>query len=156
MGGMQVLEQIIETDPAAHVILMTADYSAESAWRLSRSAPAITGTSRFRSIYARVDPHLVEEARKRKRSLQAEDELRANSGFEGIVGSSRPMYEMLSRVLRVAPYYRTALIVGETGTGKDLVARALHQLSPVAEGPMSCSIVPPWWRRCLKASCSGT
>ncbi len=51
---------------------------------------------------------------------------------------------MLSRVRRVAPYYRTALIVGETGTGKDLVARALHRLSPVASGPyvvLNCSAV---------------
>ena len=87
---------------------------------------------------------MVEEARKRKRSQQLEDELRTNSEFEGIVGSSRPMYEMLSRVRRVAPYYRTALIVGETGTGKDLVARALHRLSPVASGPyvvLNCSAV---------------
>ena len=54
------------------------------------------------------------------------------------------MCEMLSRIQRVAPHYRTVLITGETGTGKDLVARALHRLSPVASGPyvvLNCSAV---------------
>ncbi len=92
MGGMQVLKQIIETDPAAHVILMTADYSTESAMEAVRKGasdywnkPVSLGLVREQI------GKLVEEARKRKRSLQLEDELRTNSGFEGIVGSSRPM-----------------------------------------------------------------
>jgi DNA-binding NtrC family response regulator len=56
------------------------------------------------------------------------------SEFEGIVGRSPQMWEMHSHIRRIAPHYRAALITGETGTGKDLVARALHKLSPVASG----------------------
>jgi transcriptional regulator with PAS, ATPase and Fis domain len=54
------------------------------------------------------------------------------------------MWDMFSRVRRVAPHYRSVLITGETGTGKDLVAQALHRLSPVARGQMvvlNCSAV---------------
>jgi transcriptional regulator with PAS, ATPase and Fis domain len=49
--------------------------------------------------------------------------------FEGIVGRSPLMWEMFSRIRRVAPHYRAALIIGETGAGKDLVAQSLHKLS---------------------------
>ena len=51
---------------------------------------------------------------------------------------------MFSRIQRVAPHYRAVLIAGETGTGKDLVARAIHKLSPVASGRyvvLNCSAV---------------
>ena len=68
----------------------------------------------------------------------------AASEFEGIIGRSPLMWEMFSRIRRVAPHYRTVLITGETGTGKDLVARALHRLSPAASGRfvvLNCSAV---------------
>jgi DNA-binding NtrC family response regulator len=87
---------------------------------------------------------LVEEVRKRQRALQLEDELRTTSEFEGIVGRSPLMWEMFSRTRRVAPHYRALLITGATGTGKDLIARALHRLSPVASGcyvVLNCSAV---------------
>ena len=45
------------------------------------------------------------------------------------------MHELFARVRRIAPHFRTALLTGQTGTGKELVARALHDLSPVAKGP---------------------
>ena len=54
------------------------------------------------------------------------------------------MWEIFSRIRRVAPHYRSVLITGETGTGKDLAARALHHLSPVAPGRfvvLNCSAV---------------
>jgi DNA-binding NtrC family response regulator len=145
LDGMQVLRRIMETDPATHVILMTADYSTQSVVEaVKKGASDCWSKPVSLDLMRQQIRRLVEEAGKRKCSQQAEDELRTNSGFEGIVGSSRPMYEMLSRVRCVAPYYRTALVVGETGTGKDLVARALHQLSPVASGPyvvLNCSAV---------------
>jgi DNA-binding NtrC family response regulator len=145
MGGMQVLKQIMETDPATNVILMTADYSTQSAVEAVKNGASDCWNKPVSLVLMREQiGKFVEEARKRKCSQQLEDELRTDAGFEGIVGSSRPMYQMLSRVRSVAPYYRTALIVGETGTGKDLVARALHRLSPVASGPyvvINCSAV---------------
>ena len=64
--------------------------------------------------------------------------------MRGMIGRSPAIWEMFSRIRRVAPHYRTVLITGETGTGKELAARALHNLSPVASGrfvTLNCSAV---------------
>ena len=135
MSGMEVLERIVEIDPATDVILMSAHYSTESAVEAVKK-----GASDYLNKPISIDPlrerigELVEEVRRRQRALQLEDELRCNSEFEGIVGRSPLMWEMFWRTRRVAPHYRALLITGETGTGKDLIARALHRLSPVASG----------------------
>jgi len=145
MSGMEVLERIVEIDPATDVILMSAHYSTESAVEAVKK-----GASDFLNKPVSIDPlreriaRLVEEVRKRQRALQLEDELRTTSEFEGIVGRSPLMWEMFWRTRRVAPHFRAVLITGETGTGKDLIARALHRLSPVASGRyvvLNCSAV---------------
>ena len=145
MSGMEVLERVMEIEPATDVILMTAHYSTETAVQSIKK-----GASDYLNKPVKIGPlrerigQLVEEARKRERSLQIEEEFRNHSAFEGIVGRSAHMCEMLSRIRRVAPHYRTVLIIGETGTGKDSVAHALHRLSPVASGPfvvLNCSAV---------------
>ncbi len=145
MSGMEVLERIVEIDPATDVILMSAHYSTESAVEAVKK-----GASDYLNKPLSIHPlrerigRLVEEVRKRQRALQLEDELRTTSEFEGIVGRSPLMWEMFSRTRRVAPHYRALLITGETGTGKDLIARALHRLSPVAAGKyvvLNCSAV---------------
>jgi len=145
MNGMEVLERIMEVDPATDVILMSAHYSTESAVEAVKR-----GASDYLNKPVSIGPlrervaTLVEEVRKRQRALQLEDELRTHSEFEGIVGRSPQMWEMFWRVRRVAPHYRALLITGETGTGKDLVAQAIHKLSPVAAGRyvvLNCSAV---------------
>jgi DNA-binding NtrC family response regulator len=66
-------------------------------------------------------------------------------GFEGIVGHSTAMEELLERLRVAAPTRSTVLIVGESGTGKELVANALHQNSPRSRGPfvaINCGAIP--------------
>src|SRR5271163_4455743 len=58
-----------------------------------------------------------------------------NQGFEGMIGRSAVMQEVYELTARVAATSVTVLLTGETGTGKELVARALHRLSPRATGP---------------------
>jgi DNA-binding NtrC family response regulator len=145
MSGMEVLERIMEVDPATDVILMSAHYSTESAVEAVKKGASdyLNKPVSIESLRERV-ARLVEEVRKRHRSLQLEDELRTNSEFEGIVGRSPQMWEMFWRIRRVAPHYRALLITGETGTGKDMVARAVHRLSPVASGNyvvLNCSAI---------------
>ena len=145
MNGLQLLDQIMEVDPTTDVILMSAHYSTESAVEAVRK-----GASDYLNKPVSIGPlrerigRLVEEVRKRQHTLQLEDELRAHAEFEGIVGHSPLMWEMFCRIRRVAPHYRSALITGQTGTGKDLVARAIHRLSPVASRRfvvLNCSAV---------------
>ena len=127
----------MDVDPATEVILMTAHYSTESAVEAIKK-----GASDYLNKPISIGPlrerigKLVEEAKKRERTLHLEEEMRNISAFEGIVGRSPQMWEMFSRIRRVAPHYRSLLITGETGTGKDLVARAIHRLSPAASGLM--------------------
>jgi formate hydrogenlyase transcriptional activator len=69
----------------------------------------------------------------------------ANDGFEGIVGASGSLREVLDLVRTVAPTDSTALIEGETGTGKELIARAIHNLSPRSGHPfvrLNCAAIP--------------
>jgi DNA-binding NtrC family response regulator len=144
MSGMEVLERIMEIDPATDVILMTAHYSAESAVEAIRKGASdyLNKPISLPVLRERVG-RILEDVRRRQRlSGGPGDELQANSHFEGIVGRSPVMWEMLSRIRRVAPHYRSLLITGETGTGKDLVARAIHHLSPAASGryvALNCS-----------------
>jgi len=90
----------------------------------------------------RVGP-LIDTALRRQHILNVDSELLRTAQFEGMVGRSPQMWEVYSRVRRVAPHFRAVLITGATGTGKDLVARALHHLSP-AKGKfvvLNCSAV---------------
>jgi len=69
----------------------------------------------------------------------------ANDGFEGIVGSSGSLREVLDLVRTVAHTDSTALIEGETGTGKELIARAIHNISPRSGYPfvrLNCAAIP--------------
>ena len=67
-------------------------------------------------------------------------------GFGDIVGSSDAMRYVLSKAQQVAPTSSTVLLLGETGVGKDLVAHAIHSLSPRRERPivkLNCAALPP-------------
>ena len=145
LSGLEVLERVIEFDPSIEVILMTAHYSSESAVEAIRKGASdyLNKPISIMALRERVGK-LLEDTRRRQKALQLEDELRASAEFEGIVGNSPLMWEMFSRIRRVARHYRAVLVTGETGTGKDLVAQALHKLSPAASGRfvvLNCSAV---------------
>ncbi len=145
MSGLEVLDRIMEIDPATDVILMTAHYSSETAVEAIKRGASdyLNKPVSIATIRTRIGK-LVEAAKQRQKALHLEQELLENAEFEGIVGNSPLMWEMFSRVRRIAPHYRSVLITGETGTGKDLVAQALHRLSPASKGRLvvlNCSAV---------------
>jgi len=137
VGGMELLEQIVALDPATEVVLLTGCYSTDSAVEAIQKGAAdyLTKPVSVERLQERVDS-LLTELRAGRRCLELENELIQNCQFAGMVGRSPLMIEVFHRIRRIAAHYRTVLVTGETGTGKELVARALHKLSPVAAGPL--------------------
>ncbi len=78
---------------------------------------------------------IAEDFRIRQETEEIERLLNAKYTFAGVVGRSPQILEIFSFIERIVPYYRTVAITGETGTGKEAVARALHAMSPVAAHP---------------------
>jgi formate hydrogenlyase transcriptional activator len=80
-----------------------------------------------------------------KEKVYLEEEIRTDNNFEEIVGESAALRRVLKEVETVAPTDSTVLIHGETGTGKELIARALHQLSPSRQRTfvkLNCAAIP--------------
>jgi formate hydrogenlyase transcriptional activator len=94
--------------------------------------------------------HLFTQLERYRQRLQIEnaylqEEIRAERGFEDIVGQSGVLRSVLRKVKQVAPVETTVLLTGETGTGKELIARAIHELSPRKDRPMiklNCGAIP--------------
>jgi formate hydrogenlyase transcriptional activator len=85
------------------------------------------------------------EERLQNENLVLREEIDRSSMFEEIVGSSKPMSHLLKKVEKVAPSDSTVLILGETGTGKELIARALHRRSKRASRAfvkVNCAAIP--------------
>ncbi len=125
MSGLDVLSRIMEFAPATDVVLMTAHYTTETAVEAIRKGAAdyLEKPIRLPLLRERVG-RLIEDARRRQAAGNETE-------FEGLIGTSPAMAGLFARIRRVAPHYRSALIQGATGTGKDLVARALHARSGV-------------------------
>lgn len=144
MTGLEVLARIMEFDPAIDVVLMTAHYTSDTAVEAIRKGAAdyLNKPISLSVLRDRVG-RLIDTAMQRQQIMDVDDELLRTAQFEGMIGRSPQMWEVFSRIRRTAPHYRAALITGETGTGKDLVAQALHSLSP-AQGKyvvLNCSAV---------------
>ena len=144
-SGMEVLERVVEFDPAIDVILMTAHYTTESAVEAIKKGASdyLNKPLSIAALRERISK-LIQGTRQRRRAMAVGDDLLKNAQFEGMIGRSAAMWETFSRIRRIAPHYRSVLVTGETGTGKELAARALHDLSPVAQGRfvvLNCSAV---------------
>jgi len=133
MNGLEVLDRIIEAAPETEVILITGQYSAESAVEAIRGGASdyITKPLNLNLLRDRIGK-LVAEAQQRQAALQLDSELLKTYQFEGMIGRSPLILQVFAKIRRVAPHYRTVLVTGASGTGKELIAAALHRLSPVA------------------------
>jgi DNA-binding NtrC family response regulator len=135
LGGMEVLDRILTFAPCTDVILITGQYSTETAVQaIQKGASDYLNKPLSVSTLRQRVGGLMEDARRRNLGRSLGAELLKASNFEGMVGTSPLMVDVFARVRRVAPHFRSALITGATGTGKELVAAALHRLSPVSSG----------------------
>jgi DNA-binding NtrC family response regulator len=135
VSGMELLERIVSVDPGTDVILITSHYSPESAVEAIQKGARDYWTKPLdvEKLRSRIGG-LIAEAENRLKTLRLDREMVDACQFEGMVGRSPLMLEVFARIRRVAPHFRTVLVTGQTGTGKELVAQALHRLSPAAQG----------------------
>ena len=143
MDGLELLRTVRRRDEALPVVLLTAHGSERVAVRAIRSGAYEYVTKPFDvdELTTIVDRALEARAlRVQSRHLSLERTLGRR-----MVGTSRPLQQLLSDIARVAPKDVTVLVRGETGTGKELVATLLHAQSRRAEGPLvrfNCAAIP--------------
>jgi DNA-binding NtrC family response regulator len=132
MYSTGLLERIVASDPAVQVILVMDHYSTTLAAEAIRKGARDYLTKPL--DLERLRRCVLELALPEPRDSEAPyDHNPVNLyQFEGMVGRSPLMLQVFERIRRVAPHFRTVLVGGATGTGKELVARALHRLSPAA------------------------
>lgn len=117
-------------------------------WFLIRYNPLLDETGNIIRWYATgtdIDYRKRNEDRARNENVALREEIVRSSMFEEIVGSSSGLRKVLAQVARVAPTDSTVLIQGETGTGKELIARAIHKRSRRAKQPfirVNCGAIP--------------
>lgn len=93
-----------------------------------------------------IDDRVKAEDRTRNENLALREQIDRDSMFEDIVGSSESLRKVLRQVAKVAASDSTVLILGETGTGKELIARAIHKRSKRADRAfigVNCAAIPP-------------
>lgn len=133
--GLVVLDRLLSQDPNQDVIVFSGLHSNQKAVEaIQRGASDyITKPASLQQLTARIweraQTHTPIEP-----SVVAGDDFGDFREKEGIMGRSAALLAVLAKIERIGPHFRTALISGETGTGKDLVARALHRKSQAA-GP---------------------
>ncbi len=146
MNGDELLEKMRVASPLVRAIMITAYGNVTTAVKVMQ-----LGADDF--MEKPVDlTSLLEKIRRIEKSItvQQESEKIAESLEEielpiSIIGSSRAMKELLSLIYRIAPTEWAALIHGETGTGKELVARLIHLMGPRKDGPfveVNCAAIP--------------
>ncbi|MFY9731627.1 MAG: sigma 54-interacting transcriptional regulator, partial [Candidatus Acidiferrales bacterium] len=118
-------------------------------WFLIRYNPLLDESGKVVRWYATgtdIDDRVKAEERTRNENLALREQIDRDSMFEDIVGSSEPLRQVLRQVAKLASSDSTVLILGETGTGKELIARAIHKRSHRAERAfiaVNCAAIPP-------------
>jgi len=130
LDGLELLSKAKSEWPDCEVIVVTGYGNIPSAVA-AMSQGALNylekplDLKRLRAVVARA----AENIQLRRTNLELHRRLDEKFGFKGVIGSSPTMHDLIVRLQRIAPTNSTVLILGETGTGKELVAQAIHQNS---------------------------
>jgi DNA-binding NtrC family response regulator len=146
ISGLEILKEIKETSPNTLVIIITAYSEIENAVQAVKLG-AFDYLDKNTSL-----EELTEKIAKALKSNELKQELNTSQaliksrfGLEHIIGKNKAFLQVLEMVSILARSNASVLILGESGTGKDLIARAIHQQSPRAKGPfieVNCSALP--------------
>jgi len=137
ISGLDVLARLKQEQPEAEVLVLTAHGSIETAIQAMKQGAYDYLTKPF--AFAELEVHVakaLEKVRLARRQRQWLEHLRYESPRYQLVGSSPAMRRVVGMIERVAPTEATVLISGASGTGKELVARAIHYNSPRRQHPL--------------------
>src|SRR5690349_14078298 len=134
INGYEFLDQALRCDPGVHVVMITGDYTLDSALdAIRRGATDFLPKPIDRIRMKRTLDEAAALYDQRRRVKALEEQLLKDLEFHGIVGKSPAMLEVFDFARKVARHYTNVLLTGPTGAGKELVARAIHQISPVSQ-----------------------
>ena len=131
VGGLDILRAIRDVDAHCQAVLMTGYASVDTAVEAVKLGASDYLTKPL--DFGRLDQLLSavrDELDRRRSVLSMEGDLARRLEFCGMIGRAPRMQDLFGMIRRLAPHVRLALITGETGTGKELVARALHSIGP--------------------------
>jgi len=146
MSGLDVLKKVKEDDPDVSVVMITAFGSISTAIEAMK-----TGATDY--LLKPFDPDelgvliekIVEQQARARENVFLREQYKERTRFENMIGQSAAMQEVFDLIQDVAPTDSTVLITGETGTGKELAAKAIHTNSSRCEGPfvvVNCGAFP--------------
>ncbi len=146
MDGLEMMEQLRSINAVAPVIVMSAFGTVEVAVEAMKKGAVDFLPKPFSLDHLAV---VVEKALEVRKLRDENRELREALGhryqFENIIGRSPAMQEIFSTIERIAPTRATVLLCGESGVGKDMIARAIHHHSPRKDRPfvkINCTAIP--------------
>jgi DNA-binding NtrC family response regulator len=146
MTGLDLLAQIRRQNSRTPVIVMTAFGTVENAVEAMKAGavdflPKPFSLDHLMAVVTKA----LEVRALRDENQKLREELGVRYEFDNLVGRSAAMQEVFATVNRVAPTRATVLLAGESGVGKDMIARAIHHHSPRAERPfvkINCTAIP--------------
>jgi DNA-binding NtrC family response regulator len=145
MDGLALTQRIREKHPDVEVLILTAFGSQERAHEAGRLQADYLRKPFDKSDLLHRVARMVEKTRMARELRELREALRSRRASDGILGDSRSVRAILDQVTVTARTDYPVVITGESGTGKDLVAQAIHQASARASGPfvaVNCGAVP--------------
>jgi DNA-binding NtrC family response regulator len=146
MDGLELLERLKAQNSHTPVIVMSAFSTVENAVEAMKRGAVDFLPKPFSLDHLSVVVEKALEVRKlRDENRELREALGQRYQFENIIGSSPAMQEIFATIMRVAPTRATVLLAGESGVGKDMIARAIHQHSPRKDRPfvkINCTAIP--------------